>query len=369
MSILGDIVKEVFFRDRDRHAIPVLDGPMRANERLDEGVVLNDTLAEPDDVAICEDGCAWVTSQDAVYRFVSPRFDDAPRKIDLGGPATAMTPRPGGGVAVAVAGRGVVLVAKDGLTSPLTLTGAAPLGCPTALAFGPDNALFACDGSMENPPDRWVYDLMRRGTSGRLLRIDLSTGATTTLVDRMKWPNGLCIAQDGQSLIIVEAWSHSLLKLPFKGPLGKVQRIAENLPGYPARILRYGTGYAMTYFALRTQLVDFVLTEDAYRQKMIERIEPEFWIAPSLRSEGHYLEPVQGGGLKKHGSLKAWAPPRSYGLVVVFDEEFEPVASFHSRVGGSCHGVTGIASRGEGSLTVAAKGAGKVVEVSVGRVL
>jgi Strictosidine synthase len=310
VSVLGDFVKEVFFRDRDRHAIPVLDGPMRANERLDEGVVLNDALVEPDDVAICDDGCAWVTSKDAVYRFESSRFDDAPRKIDLGGPATAMTRRPGGGIAVAVAGRGVVFVAKDASTMPLTLSGAAPLGCPTALAFGPDNVLFACDGSMENPPDRWVYDLMRRGASGRLLRIDLSTGAATTLVDQMKWPNGLCIAQDDQSLIIAEAWSHSLLKLPFKGPPGKVQRIAGNLPGYPARILRYKTGYAMAYFALRTQLVDFVLTEDAYRQKMVERIEPEFWIAPSLRSEGHYLEPVQGGGLKKHGSLNAWAPAR-----------------------------------------------------------
>ncbi len=58
-------------------------------------------------------------------------------------------------------------------------------------------------------------------------------------------------------------------------------------------------------------------------------------------------------------------PPQ---VVVVLDEEFEPVASFHSRVGGACHGVTGIASRSEGTLTVAAKGAGKVVEVPVGRV-
>ena len=113
------------------------------------------------------------------------------------------------------------------------------------------------------------------------------------------------------------------------------------------------------------QLVDFVLTEDSYRRKMIERIDQAFWIAPALRSEGHYLEPVQGGGLRKHGSLKAWAPPRSYGLVIFLDDDFEPESSLHSRVGGNCHGVTGVASDGR-SVFVTSKGSGKIVQASAG---
>jgi hypothetical protein len=142
--------------------------------------------------------------------------------------------------------------------------------------------------------------------------------------------------------------------------------VMQNLPGYPGRLARFGSGYCLTMFALRTQLVDFVLTEDSYRRKMIERIDPAFWIAPALRSHGHYLEPVQGGGLRKHGSLKAWAPPRSYGLVAFLDDEFEPESSLHSRVGGTCHGITGVATDSH-SVFVTSKGNGKIVLAAAGQ--
>jgi hypothetical protein len=138
--------------------------------------------------------------------------------------------------------------------------------------------------------------------------------------------------------------------------------VAGNLPGYPARIRPFGPGYCLAMFALRTQLVDFVLTEDSYRRKMMETIDPAYWISPALRSEFHYLEPVQGGGLRKHGSLKAWAPPRSYGLVIFLDEDFEPQSSLHSRVGGSCHGITGVAEH-DGDVYVTSKGSSKIVKL------
>ena len=83
-------------------------------------------------------------------------------------------------------------------------------------------------------------------------------------------------------------------------------------------------------------------------------------IAPSLRATGSYLEPLQGGGIKKLGIVKPWAPPRSYGLVVRIDSSGDIVESLHSRVGGSCHGVTAARPAG-GRLYIVSKGHSKLL--------
>ena len=45
-------------------------------------------------------------------------------------------------------------------------------------------------------------------------------------------------------------------------------------------------------------------------------IDPEYWIAPKLKSGQSFLEPMQGAHIKTMGVIKPWAPPRSYGLVI-----------------------------------------------------
>ena len=59
------------------------------------------------------------------------------------------------------------------------------------------------------------------------------------------------------------------------------------------------------------------------------------------------------------------APPRSYGLVMLLDREFEVETSLHSRVGGACHGVTGLAEHG-GEIFLVSKGDNKIVQLAGG---
>jgi sugar lactone lactonase YvrE len=361
-SVVVDILRELVFRNRDRHANPVLDGPMRPNSRLEECPVVCQDLSEPDDVAIASDGAAYVTAGRSLFRFSDANFTDGREAMKFAGLATGVTARPQGGVAVCVAGQGIALIGGPEGDQHIPVEN---LKCPTAICAADDGSLYVCDGSADNSPDRWAFDLMEKRRSGRVLRISPGTGSAEVLADRLAYPNGVCLSPDG-SLIVTEAWSHRILNIAARGTTGVVRRrpetVARNLPGYPARIIPFGSGYCLTVFALRTQLVDFVLTEDGFRQRMIERVEPEFWIAPTLRARGHYLEPVQGGGLRKHGSVKAWAPPRSYGLVVLLDGAFEPELSLHSRVGGSCHGVTGVAAD-DGDLIVVSKGHEKILRI------
>lgn len=365
-NVVVDILKEVLFRNRDRRANPVLDGPMRPNSRLDESPVMSTALAAPDDIAFALNGSAYVTDGRRVVRFSDASFSDPATAAEFDGLATGVAAHPDGGVVVCVAGEGVAFVDGPDNGRMLRVEGSSGLKCPTALTVGPSREILLCDGSAHNAPDRWAFDLMQKRRSGRVLRIDPVSNSVEVLASGLGFPNGICLAHDGKSVLVSEAWSHDLLRLPLEGASARPEAVIQNLPGYPARFVRTRDGYCLALFALRTQLVDFVLTEDSYRQKMMERIDPAFWIAPTLRSEGHYLEPVQGGGLKKHGSVKAWAPPRSYGLIVLLDDEFEPVLSLHSRVGGSCHGVTGVVEH-DGGIYLVSKGHGKVLKAAVER--
>lgn len=363
-SLVIDIFRELLFRNRDRRAIPVLDGPMRPNSKLDQCPVLSRAVAAPDDIAFSMDGDAYVTSGNKVIRFAGAHFERPEIAAEFDGLATGLARHPHGGVVVCVTGQGIAFVGGPESGRMLEIAGAQGLKCPTAVTVGPAGDIYLCDGSLNNSPDRWAHDLMEKRRSGRVLRIDGKTRKIDVLAQDLAFPNGICVSNDGSSLLVSEAWSHNVLRISLTSNSPRQRQVAlENLPGYPARIIAIGTGYCLALFALRTQLVDFVLTEDGYRGKMIARVDPEFWISPALKSEGHYLEPVQGGGLRKHGSVKAWAPPRSYGLVIMLDDDLEVETSLHSRVGGTCHGVTGVAEH-NGEIFLVSKGDSKIVQAA-----
>ena len=121
------------------------------------------------------------------------------------------------------------------------------------------------------------------------------------------------------------------------------QPVLLDLPGYPARLAPASDGAAwLAVFAPRSQLIEFVLREDGYRRRMVNEIDPDYWIAPTLANGRSFLEPIQGGALKQMGVLKPWAPSRSYGLVIKLNDDFEPTLSLHSRADGSRHGTTSV---------------------------
>ena len=121
----------------------------------------------------------------------------------------------------------------------------------------------------------------------------------------------------------------------------------------------------MTAFVARSLLIEFVLREPAYRKRMMAEIEPEYWIAPRLRSGLSFKEPLQGAHIKTMGVIKPWAPPRSYGLVVRLDDSGAPRYSLHSRVDGINHGVVA-AVEVAGALYMIAKGPSRVLRLPVG---
>jgi hypothetical protein len=218
------------------------------------------------------------------------------------------------------------------------------------------------NGSSGNCPDDWCIDLMQKNRLGRLVACGPGLDRAEVLLDGLHYPHGLAIAPDGRSLWLTESWNHRLSQAPLQGRgLGKVIAVNPNLPGYPARLAKAKDGgFWLSFFAVRTHLVEFVLREDNFREEMMRTIDPSLWVAPALATSGHCLEPMQFGSIKALGVQKPWAPPRSYGLLVRIDEDGDPVQSLHSRVGGHHHGITAACETAQG-LVIVSKGSGRVL--------
>ena len=355
-----ELVREFFFRDRiDRHDIPVLDGALLPNDRLERCRELPVEISEPDDLLLSAEGDLLVSSGSEILRLGAPdleRTEVVARLPGRAGPLAADS----AGVLVGVEGIGVMRVGADGQQSLVfDRADGEPIRCPTAIVVGAEGELYVTDGSLRHPAADWVWDLMERRSQGRLVRFDRRRSEARVLQAGLAFPAGVAAAKDGTSLLVSQAWTHRLDRFALDGR--RLETIFDNHPGYPGRIHTDPSGgYWLAVFALRTHLVEFVLTQDDFRQEMMRTIDPRWWVRPALKSLDSGLEPLQGGGIRKLGITKPWAPPRSYGLVVRLSEDGNPLESLHSRPGGRHHGAVSARRLGD-RLFVACKGADRVL--------
>jgi sugar lactone lactonase YvrE len=364
MSLARDIVDRIFFPDRDVHAIPVLDGGFSPNERLDQARQIGGGFEAPDAMALDDSGTMFVSSERTVFACTGDDFDRRKPFVRFDADVGALAWSACTGLLVGVFGRGVCAVDATGKPKGwLDTVGGAPLRCPTAIAVAAGGTVFITDGSCHNTPDRWLADLMqKRAASGRLIACDETFADPQVVAAGLDWPSGVAVAHDERSVLVSEAWLHRLSAYDVSG--GGRRVLVKNFTGYPARIVRgEQDDYWIAFFALRTQLTEFVLREHTFRTRMMARVSPHLWIGPSLGGTFDYREPTQIGRIKKLGIQKPWAPPRSYGLVARLDAEGNAIESFHSRVSGKLHGVTSVIVD-RGRVLVASKGHGKIAELS-----
>ncbi len=341
--------------------VPPMDGPLRPNAKLDAAPVLLD-LADVDNLVLC--GQQILCSVADEIHTVAPTAGhegqglSVSRARGMGKPVTSMAAS-AELLAVAVEGEGIRIESPDGASSELIRLGALDAQCVTAMAFADSSTLLVAVGSDRNTAHGWKRDLMTKTAAGSIWRIDIGTRTAVSIASGLAFPSGIVVSKD--RLFVSEAWRHRVISM---GIDGSRQQIAlGSLPAYPGRIAPASEGgFWLAMFAPRNPLVEFVLKEDEYRRRMIETIDPDYWIAPSLATGRSFLEPIQGGARKKLNMLKPWSPTWSTGLVVRCDKDMAMVRNYQSRADGDVHGVTSMCEAG-GRLLVGAKGSGKIVAI------
>ena len=338
-------------------SVPVFDGAFTPNNMLEEAPVF---FEHPDleDLGVAHDGGLFAACGQDVVRLDPSGHASTVARFDA--PIQALALRADGGLAVALGGR---VLFEGGAEHGRQLTSVAgrALSGVNALHSGPDGKLLISEGSMRRPYSQWSHDLLEHGQTGRVLEFDPAHGATRVLVSGLAYCFGVCAS--ATNILATESWAHRIVKLG----ANRSTTVLDALPGYPARMVRAADGgYWLCLFAGRTQLLEFILREDDFREEMMRTVEPKYWFAPSLLSGRDFLEPQQTAGVMQMGIMKPWAPPRSYGLVVRLDANLQPLYSLHSRAGGRNHGVVAAVEHGD-DLFVLAKGAGRILRLSLAK--
>jgi len=337
--------------------VPSFDGALKPNQKLESAQTLL-SCAAPEDLA--SDGAHLYFADGA--RLMRLEGSQATELKAFDRPISALAALPGGRLAVALEGREVRILAAPGAREPETVFSGQGsnqgFNAVNALSAAPDGTLIATDGSTTRGVNDWGRDLLELNRSGRVWRLDPKTRSVTPIASGLGYAFGACVA--GANVLVSESWRHRLVSVAPNGALSVVLR---HLPVYPSRLAPAASGgYWLTAFTARTQLVEFVLRESAYRRRMMAEIDPAFWVVPRLSAGHSFKEPLQGAHIKTMGVIKPWAPPRSYGLVIRLGADLAPLYSLHSRVDGTNHGIVAAVEHG-GDLVMIAKGPGRILRL------
>jgi hypothetical protein len=356
VTLLAKALDRWFGRGEASITTPPMDGAFRPNDLLDTASAMLETPS-PDCLATCSLG--MLVSSDRSLLSVDKPGGAPVAAFDV--EISALAGLPDGGAAVGlVDGRIIFLGGRYG---GKTIETNPQVKCITALAPARDGTLLVANGSAAYGPGAWKRDLMEKNASGSVWRMEPASGVYNQLAGNLAYPYGLL--DDAGSVVVSESW-RSRLKRIFPGASRVSELVLEDLPAYPSRLSRGADDSIwLALFAPRSQLVEFVLSEDRYRRRMISDINADHWVAPCLRAGRTPLEPTQQGGVKQLGVVKPWSPNRSYGLIARLDHAYRPTASLHSRANGRRHGVTSCLTLG-GRLYFCAKGDGIVAACATG---
>lgn len=358
-----EILKEIVFPNRDRHNIPPLDGTLQPNDDLDNLPVLRSPLGSPDDILIDSHGNIIVSSGNRLLRLPAEDFSKEIVIMEFENQIGGLSFHSEGQLLVCVSGTGVAVLGKENSLIWISKADEKSIKCPNTAIMDVAGNIYIADGSLSNKPEHWVKDLMEKRFEGRLICHQCKNGKTDVLLEGMGYPNGLCFSHDGRWIIVSESWNHTLSRYPRDDIQPQTREVViPNMPGYPGRIVPSADGgYWMCFSAMRSELIELVLSETDFRMDMLNSLETEHWIAPALSSKSDPYEYLQVGGVRQLGYLKPWAPPRSYGLVVKLNQDLEITGSLHSRADGILHGITGLYEF-QNRLYICSKGHGVIMQ-------
>jgi hypothetical protein len=208
---------------------PPMDGAFRPNDLLDAADVALEA-PKPDALAVTTQGLLVslgrsLTRVDKLENETVASFDAE---------ISALTGLPDGGAAAALIDGRIVFI--GGRNDGKTIAGPP---CMTAFAPARDGALFIAGGSTAHGPADWKRDLMEKGASGSVWRLDIATGGRTQIAGDLAYPYGLI--DEGDSVVVAESWRSALTRI-FRGASQRTAPVLEGLPAYPARMSRAADG-------------------------------------------------------------------------------------------------------------------------------
>lgn len=298
--------------------------PFAENDRLKNAQAIGLDQAEgPEDVILDrQDRLYGSTRQGWIMRFSGPNFEHAEVFARIGGRPLGMAFDKDENLIVCVGGMGLYGVRPDGEVYKITdetnrtwykLNDDSRLRLADDLDIAPDGKIYFSEATIRYEMHSWHVDGVEGRGNGRLICYDPATDTTRTVIRNLCFPNGVCTAHDGQSILFASSWLCKIYRHWIAGPKkGQTEVFAENFPGYLDNINRASDGcYWVALVGIRYPAFDLAMRSPAFRMKMVKQIPPDEWIFPGINNgcvlkfdeQGNVLESLWDPGGGSHPTL------------------------------------------------------------------
>jgi len=271
--------------------------PYALNDRLEKVELIGlGQLDGPEDVIFDrEDNLYCGDRLGNIVRFDAPDYAQAKIFAHIGGHPLGLAFDRQDTLYVCVGGMGLYRVYRDGKVekatdqtnrSTFSIVDDSRMRLADDLDIAPDGRVFFSEATVRYDMESWPADAIESRGSGRIICFDPQTNTTRTILRNLVFPNGICVEPGGQSLLFAESWACRISRYWFAGPKnGQVERVLENLPGYPDNINRASDGnYWMALLGMRSPALDLALRMPSFRRRMALEVAPDEWLYPNINT-------------------------------------------------------------------------------------
>lgn len=307
--------------------------PYALNNKLRDVTLIGlGRIEAPEDVILDRDDHLYAGSRHGdVIRFFAPDYERMEVFAHIGGQPLGMAFDRDDNLHVCVGGMGlyrvtperrVELVTDETNRSWSSINDDSRLRLADDLDIADDGRIFFSEATVRYEMHEWPVDGLEARGNGRIVCHDPRDGSTRTVLRDLKFPNGICIASDRESILFAETWGCCVKRWWFDGPRrGEVQTVVDNLPGYPDNINLASDGhYWLALVGMRCPAYDLAMRMPAFRKRMAKRVPVDEWLFPNINTgcvlkfseDGRILETLWDLGGENHPMITSMREHRGH---------------------------------------------------------
>ncbi|QIO98720.1 ABC transporter permease [Bradyrhizobium symbiodeficiens] len=297
-------------------------GPFEQNDKLrDVSLIGLGRIEAPEDVILDRNDVLYAGSRHGdIIRFFPPDYERMEVFAHIGGQPLGMAFDKQDNLYVCIGGMGLYRIKPDGTVEKATdetnrslysVNDDSRLRLADDLDITDDGLIFFSEATVRYEMDEWPVDGLEARGNGRIICYDTKTGTTHTALRGLKFPNGVAVASDGQSILFAETFGCSIKRYWFAGPKkGDVEIVMDNLPGYPDNINLASDGnYWLALVGMRSPSLDLAWKMPGFRRRMAKRVPVDEWLFPNINTGCVVKFNEQGKILESFWDLKGLNHP------------------------------------------------------------
>ena len=266
-----------------------------------------------------------------IVRFLAPDYQKMEIFAHIGGQPLGMAFDRQDNLCVCVGGMGLYMVTPQGEVKKLTdetqrswhsVNDDSRLRLADDLDIADDGRIFFSEATRRYEMSEYAVDALESRPSGRILCYDPRDGSTKTVIDRLRFPNGISMVKDGESFLFAQTSAASVSRYWFAGPkAGKIEVLLSGLPGYPDNINLASDGnYWLALVGMRGPALDLAMRMPGFRKRMTRQLPFDEWMFPNINNgcvlkfnlQGEVLETLWDAGGVNHPMITSMREHRGW---------------------------------------------------------